>query len=81
MIQVFDRGGKYTAGTSCIRNRQRHGKRFLSEPLTQWFHRRVGCPAGAGHTQYPLKKHALSRGIHLPLIDPAPSPRGLTSMP
>ncbi|EHN72304.1 hypothetical protein SMCF_8244 [Streptomyces coelicoflavus ZG0656] len=39
-------------------------------------HRRVMCPAEAKRTQCPLKKHTLGRGIHLPLIDPAPSPAG-----
>jgi hypothetical protein len=31
-------------------------------------HRRVMCPAEAGRTQCPLKKHTLGRGIHLPLV-------------
>ncbi|WP_240121586.1 hypothetical protein [Streptomyces sp. MUM 2J] len=39
-------------------------------------HRRVMCPAEANRTQCPLKKHTLGRGIHLPLVDPAPSPAG-----
>ncbi|MGW0610410.1 hypothetical protein [Streptomyces sp. NPDC002788] len=39
-------------------------------------HRRVMCPAQAGRTQCSLKKHTLGRGIHLPLVDPAPSPAG-----
>lgn len=39
-------------------------------------HRRVMCPAEANRTQCPLKKHTLGRGIHLPLIDPTPSPAG-----
>ncbi|MET8827675.1 hypothetical protein ABZX40_17210 [Streptomyces sp. NPDC004610] len=38
-------------------------------------HRRVVCSAQAGRAQCPLK-HTLGRGIHLPLIDPAPSPAG-----
>ncbi|WP_030665764.1 hypothetical protein [Streptomyces cellulosae] len=37
-------------------------------------HRRVMCPAEADRTQCPLKKHTLGRGIHLPLVDPTPSP-------
>ncbi len=39
-------------------------------------HRRVMCPAEANRTQCSLKEHTLGRGIHLPLIDPAPSPAG-----
>ena len=39
-------------------------------------HRRVMCSAEAGRTQCPLKKHTLGRGIHLPLVDPTPSPTG-----
>ena len=37
-------------------------------------HRRMMCPAEAGRVQCPLKPHTLARGIHLPLVDPAPSP-------
>ncbi|WP_435060086.1 hypothetical protein [Streptomyces sp. bgisy060] len=37
-------------------------------------HRRMMCPAEANRTQCPLKPYTLGRGIHLPLIDPAPSP-------
>lgn len=39
-------------------------------------HRRVMCPAEANRTQCPLKAYTLGRGIHLPLVDPAPSPVG-----
>ncbi|MFF1309148.1 hypothetical protein [Streptomyces sp. NPDC058307] len=39
-------------------------------------HRRVMCPAEANRTQCPLKAYALGRGIHLPLVDPDPSPAG-----
>ncbi|MEV5784290.1 hypothetical protein AB0L42_25250 [Streptomyces sp. NPDC052287] len=39
-------------------------------------HRRMMCPAEAGRTQCPLKQYTLGRGIHLPLIDPAPTPAG-----
>ncbi|MEU0677916.1 hypothetical protein ABZ330_34555 [Streptomyces sp. NPDC006172] len=39
-------------------------------------HRRVMCPAEANRTQCPLKAYTLGRGIHLPLVDPAPSPAG-----
>jgi hypothetical protein len=39
-------------------------------------HRRVMCPAEANRTQCPLKAYTLGRGIHLPLVDPAPNPAG-----
>ncbi|MBW1601815.1 hypothetical protein JJV70_06770 [Streptomyces sp. JJ66] len=39
-------------------------------------HRRMMCPAEANRTQCSLKPYTLGRGIHLPLIDPAPSPVG-----
>ncbi|WNZ10177.1 hypothetical protein [Streptomyces sp. 11x1] len=39
-------------------------------------HRRVMCPAEASRTQCPLKAYTLGRGIHLPLVDPDPSPAG-----
>ncbi|WP_340377642.1 hypothetical protein U5640_22905 [Streptomyces sp. SS7] len=39
-------------------------------------HRRLMCPAEANWTQCPLKAYTLGRGIHLPLVDPAPSPAG-----
>ncbi|MFJ6130418.1 hypothetical protein ACIQKE_35630 [Streptomyces griseoviridis] len=39
-------------------------------------HRRVMCPAEANRTQCPLKTYTLGRGVHLPLVDPAPSPAG-----
>ncbi|WP_406158913.1 hypothetical protein [Streptomyces canus] len=39
-------------------------------------HRRVMCPAEANRTQCPLKAYTLGRGIHLPLVDPDPSPAG-----
>ncbi|MEU3338484.1 hypothetical protein [Streptomyces sp. NPDC006668] len=39
-------------------------------------HRRVMCPAEANRTQCPLKAYTLGRGIHLPLVDPVPSPAG-----
>ncbi|MFE9771218.1 hypothetical protein ACFYOV_06005 [Streptomyces sp. NPDC005931] len=39
-------------------------------------HRRVMCPAEANRAQCPLKPRTLGRGIHLPLVDPAPNPAG-----
>ncbi|MFI1729121.1 hypothetical protein ACH40E_07765 [Streptomyces acidicola] len=42
-------------------------------------YRRVMCPAEANRTQCSLKAYTLGRGIHLPLIDPAPSPAGSPS--
>ncbi|MFJ4011006.1 hypothetical protein [Streptomyces sp. NPDC090026] len=39
-------------------------------------HRRMMCPAEANRGQCSLKPYTLGRGIHLPLIDPAPSPVG-----
>ncbi|MDQ1014502.1 hypothetical protein QFZ43_001051 [Streptomyces afghaniensis] len=36
-------------------------------------HRRVMCPAEANRAQCSLKPRTLGRGIHLPLVDPAPS--------
>ncbi|MFD3572546.1 hypothetical protein [Streptomyces sp. NPDC058644] len=39
-------------------------------------YQRVMCPAQANKAQCTLKPHTLGRGIHLPLIDPEPSPAG-----
>ncbi|WP_406406516.1 hypothetical protein [Streptomyces sp. NBC_01643] len=39
-------------------------------------HQRMMCPAEAGKVQCPLKPRSLHRGIHLPLVDPEPSPAG-----
>ncbi|MFF6790592.1 hypothetical protein ACFY9C_16145 [Streptomyces filamentosus] len=39
-------------------------------------HRRMMCPAEANRVQCSLKPYTLGRGIHLPLIDPEPSPAG-----
>jgi hypothetical protein len=39
-------------------------------------YQRMMCPAEAGKAQCPLKPHTLGRGIHLPLVDPEPSPAG-----
>ncbi|WP_051899884.1 hypothetical protein [Streptomyces aureus] len=39
-------------------------------------HQRMMCPAEAGKAQCPIKPHTLGRGIHLPLVDPEPSPAG-----
>ncbi|MFH8564612.1 hypothetical protein [Streptomyces sp. NPDC017988] len=39
-------------------------------------HQRRMCPAAAGKVQCPLKPWSLGRGIHLPLVDPEPSPTG-----
>ena len=39
-------------------------------------HQRVMCPAEAGKAQCPIKPGTLQRGIHLPLVDPEPSPTG-----
>lgn len=36
--------------------------------------RRMMCPAEARKAQCPIKPHTLGRGIHLPLVDPAPNP-------
>ncbi|MGR8009468.1 hypothetical protein [Streptomyces hypolithicus] len=37
-------------------------------------HRRMMCPAEARRVQCPLKPPTMGTGIHLPLVDPAPSP-------
>ncbi|MEU4091068.1 hypothetical protein [Streptomyces sp. NPDC026673] len=37
-------------------------------------HQRMMCPAEAGKVQCPLKPRSLGRGVHLPLVDPQPSP-------
>ncbi len=37
-------------------------------------HRRMMCPAEARRVQCILKPHTMGTGIHLPLVDPAPSP-------
>ncbi|WP_316771620.1 hypothetical protein [Streptomyces sasae] len=37
-------------------------------------HRRMMCPAESGRAQCPLKPTTLGRGIHVPLVDPAPKP-------
>ncbi|MER5918683.1 hypothetical protein [Streptomyces mirabilis] len=39
-------------------------------------YQRMMCPAEAGKAQCPRKPHTLGRGIHLPLVDPEPSPAG-----
>ncbi|NUQ97374.1 MAG: hypothetical protein HOY79_12770 [Streptomyces sp.] len=39
-------------------------------------YQRMMCPAEAGKAQCLIKSHTLGRGIHLPLIDPEPSPVG-----
>ncbi|WP_210585407.1 hypothetical protein [Streptomyces sp. GESEQ-35] len=39
-------------------------------------YQRMMCPAEAGKAQCLIKPHTLGRGIHLPLIDPEPSPAG-----
>ncbi|MFF8843443.1 hypothetical protein ACF08N_12035 [Streptomyces sp. NPDC015127] len=39
-------------------------------------HQRVMCPAEAGKAQCPIKPRSMGRGIHLPLVDPEPSPAG-----
>ncbi|MEU5307907.1 hypothetical protein [Streptomyces sp. NPDC021562] len=44
-------------------------------------HRRVMRPAEANRTQCPLKAYTLGRGIHLPLVDPTPSPAGQSEPP
>ncbi|MFE4962474.1 hypothetical protein [Streptomyces sp. NPDC056660] len=39
-------------------------------------YQRMMCPADAGKAQCSIKQHTVGRGIHLPLIDPEPSPVG-----
>ncbi|MER5466823.1 hypothetical protein ABT010_40680, partial [Streptomyces sp. NPDC002668] len=39
-------------------------------------HQRVMCPADAGKAQCPIKSRSMGQGIHLPLVDPEPSPAG-----
>ncbi|WP_329245394.1 hypothetical protein OIE43_21255 [Streptomyces pseudovenezuelae] len=39
-------------------------------------YQRMMCPAEAGKAQCPIKPHTMGRGIHLPLVDPEPSPTG-----
>lgn len=39
-------------------------------------YQRVMCPAEAAKAQCPIKPRSLGRGIHLPLVDPEPSPAG-----
>ncbi|MEU0407934.1 hypothetical protein ABZ307_08910 [Streptomyces griseorubiginosus] len=39
-------------------------------------YQRMMCPAEAGKAQCPIKPHTMGRGIHLPLVDPEPSPVG-----
>ncbi|GGO98778.1 hypothetical protein [Wenjunlia tyrosinilytica] len=39
-------------------------------------YQRMMCPAEAGKAQCLIKPHTLGRGIHLPLVDPEPSPAG-----
>jgi len=39
-------------------------------------YQRMMCPAEAGKAQCPIKPRTMGRGIHLPLIDPEPSPTG-----
>ncbi|WP_406731496.1 hypothetical protein [Streptomyces sp. NBC_01794] len=39
-------------------------------------HQRMMCPAAAGKVQCPIKSRSMGRGIHLPLVDPEPSPAG-----
>ncbi|MEV7393825.1 hypothetical protein [Streptomyces sp. NPDC091215] len=39
-------------------------------------YQRMMCPADAGKAQCTIKQHTMGRGIHLPLIDPEPSPVG-----
>ncbi|WP_416520549.1 hypothetical protein [Streptomyces achromogenes] len=39
-------------------------------------HRRMMCPVESGRAQCTLKSYSLGRGIHLPLVDPEPSPVG-----
>ncbi|MEU3522181.1 hypothetical protein ABZ770_44340 [Streptomyces sp. NPDC006654] len=39
-------------------------------------YQRMMCPAEAGKAQCSLKPHTMGRGIHLPLVDPEPSPVG-----
>ncbi|WP_328977314.1 hypothetical protein [Streptomyces canus] len=39
-------------------------------------YQRMMCPAETGKAQCLIKPHTLGRGIHLPLIDPEPSPTG-----
>lgn len=39
-------------------------------------YQRMMCPAEAGKAQCPIKPRSFGRGIHLPLVDPEPSPVG-----
>jgi hypothetical protein len=39
-------------------------------------YQRMMCPAEAGKAQCPIRPRTMGRGIHLPLIDPEPSPTG-----
>lgn len=39
-------------------------------------YQRMMCPAEASKAQCPIKPYTMGRGIHLPLIDPEPSPTG-----
>ncbi|MFE2541856.1 hypothetical protein [Actinacidiphila glaucinigra] len=39
-------------------------------------HQRMMCPAESGKVQCPLKPRSLGSGVHLPLVDPQPSPTG-----
>ncbi|MGW1507343.1 hypothetical protein ACWCQW_54970 [Streptomyces mirabilis] len=39
-------------------------------------YQRMMCPAEAGKAQCPIKPRTMGRGIHLPLVDPEPSPVG-----
>ncbi|MGW3836355.1 hypothetical protein [Streptomyces microflavus] len=59
------------------RIRQRTTHLFMPKQRTDAEgHRRMMCPAEANRVQCPLKTYTLGRGIHLPLIDPAPNPVG-----
>ena len=43
-------------------------------------YQRMMCPAEAGKAQCLIKPHTLGRGIHLPLVDPEPSPAGTVNV-
>ncbi|MEV0925553.1 hypothetical protein AB0I99_10560 [Streptomyces spongiicola] len=70
-------GKKIDKQTWINRIRQRTAYLFMPKQRTDAEgHRRMMCPAEANRGQCSLKPYTLGRGIHLPLIDPAPSPVG-----